>query len=59
MENNSALVGDLPDQALRARMVKYMETVPGFDKLAQMPWYPGKNYNGTIRRAQRKNAPTE
>lgn len=57
-ENNGALVGDLPDAAMRARMVKYMETIPGFDKLAAMPWYPGKNYNGTIRRAQRKNAPT-
>ena len=49
-ENNGALLGDLPDAAIRERMVKYMETIPGFDKLASMPWYPGKNYDGTIRR---------
>ena len=48
-ENNGALLGDLPDAAMCERMVKYMETIPGFDKLASMPWYPGKNYDGTIR----------
>ncbi len=54
-ENIGALKGDLPDQKMRTRMLKYMETVPGFDKLETTAWYPDKNYNGTIRRAQMKN----
>jgi diketogulonate reductase-like aldo/keto reductase len=56
-ENIGALKGELPDKAMRERMVKYMETVPGFDKLEPTAWYPGKNYNGAIRRAQMKNQP--
>jgi diketogulonate reductase-like aldo/keto reductase len=51
-ENIGALKGPLPDKEMRARMVKHMETIPGFDKLAEMPAYPGKAYNGLIRRAQ-------
>jgi diketogulonate reductase-like aldo/keto reductase len=51
-ENMSALRGPLPDKDTRARMVRYMETVPGFDKLAQMPWYPGKKFDGVISHAQ-------
>jgi hypothetical protein len=31
-----------------------METIPGFDKLAQMPWYPGKRFDGVISNAQRE-----
>jgi hypothetical protein len=41
---------------MRARMVKHMESIPGFDKLASMPPYPGKAYNGIIRRAQNARA---
>ncbi len=52
-ENNAALRGPLPDREMRARMVRHMETIPGFDKLATMPWYPGKNYPGVIGQAQR------
>ena len=37
-------------------MVRHMETIPGFDKLAEMPPYPGKAYNGIIRRAQSQRA---
>jgi hypothetical protein len=37
---------------MRARMLKHMETIPGFDKLGAMAPYPGKAYNGIIRRAQ-------
>lgn len=51
-ENIAALRGPLPDKALRERMVKHMESLPGFDKLAQMPWYPGKKYPGVIAQAQ-------
>lgn len=51
-QNMGALRGPLPDRAMRARMVRHMETVPGFDKLADMPWYPGKTYPGIIGRAQ-------
>ena len=49
-ENIGALRGPLPDKEMRARMVKHMETIPGFDKLQEMPAYPGKTYNGIIRR---------
>ena len=55
-ENSGALKGPLPDKDMRARMVKHMETVPGFDKLQEMPPYPGKAYNGIIRRAQAARA---
>lgn len=56
-ENIGALRGDLPDRKMRERIVKYMESVPGFDKLEATAWYPGKNYNGAIKRAQMKNQP--
>jgi hypothetical protein len=29
-----------------------MESIPGFDGLDAMPWYPGKTYPGVIGRAQ-------
>lgn len=53
-ENVGALTGPLPDAALRARMVRHMESIPGFDALARMPWYPDKQamYQGVIRRSQ-------
>jgi diketogulonate reductase-like aldo/keto reductase len=49
-ENIGALRGPLPDRAMRARMVKHMETIPGFDKLAEMPSYPGKTFVGVVKR---------
>jgi aryl-alcohol dehydrogenase-like predicted oxidoreductase len=51
-ENIQALRGPLPDQAMRDRMVRHMEGIPGFSTLEQMPWYPGKRYPGIIARAQ-------
>ncbi|MBW4689378.1 MAG: aldo/keto reductase [Komarekiella atlantica HA4396-MV6] len=48
-ENMGALRGSLPDNSMRARMVKHMESLPGFDNLLQTPWYPGKNFNGLVR----------
>lgn len=53
-ENVGALRGPLPDQAMRARMVRHMEQIPGFDGIARMPWYPDKQamYQGVIRRSQ-------
>jgi hypothetical protein len=53
-DNLQALRGALPDEAMRRRMVRHMETIPGFDAIAGMPWYPGKEsqYQGQIRRAQ-------
>jgi diketogulonate reductase-like aldo/keto reductase len=53
-ENVGALRGPLPDAALRARMVRHMESIPGFDNLVRMPWYPDKQamYQGLIRRSQ-------
>ncbi len=53
-ENVGALKGPLPDAAFRARMVKHMEGIPGFDDLGRLPWYPDKQaqYQGIIRRSQ-------
>ena len=51
-ENIGALTGPLPTPAMRERMVRHMESIPGFAGIASMPWYPGKQYQGTIRRAQ-------
>jgi diketogulonate reductase-like aldo/keto reductase len=53
-ENVAALQGPLPDQAMRQRMLRHMEGIAGFDRIAAMPWYPGKDrlYQGAIRQAQ-------
>lgn len=51
-ENIAVLRGPLPDREMRARMVRHMESIPGFDKIAQMPWYPDKRYPGIIARGQ-------
>jgi diketogulonate reductase-like aldo/keto reductase len=51
-ENVGALRGNLPDRAMRERMVKHMETIPGFADLGKMPWYPDKRYPGVIGRSQ-------
>lgn len=54
VENVGALQGPLPDEAMRRRMVQHMESLPGFDKIASVGWYPGKEqqYQGLIRRSQ-------
>jgi diketogulonate reductase-like aldo/keto reductase len=49
VENLGAMRGSLPDQEMRTRMVRHMESLPGFSNLAQMPWYPGKQFNGLVR----------
>jgi aryl-alcohol dehydrogenase-like predicted oxidoreductase len=53
-QNVATLRGPLPDAAMRQRMVRHMEGIPGFAQLASMPWYPDKQsqYQGVIRRAQ-------
>jgi diketogulonate reductase-like aldo/keto reductase len=53
-ENIGALRGPLPDAAMRRRMIAHMETIPGFNTIASMPWYPEKQaqYQGAIRREQ-------
>lgn len=48
-ENLGAMRGSLPDQEMRSRMVRHMESLPGFGNLAQMPWYPGKQFSGLVR----------
>jgi len=50
-QNIGALRGHLPDKGLRSRMLKRMESIPGFDKSQETPPYPGKSYQGLIRRA--------
>lgn len=51
-QNIAALRGPLPDQSTRRRMVRHMQTIPGFNRMAEMPWYPDKRYSGLIGRAQ-------
>jgi diketogulonate reductase-like aldo/keto reductase len=48
-ENLGTLRGSLPDNQMRTRMVQYMQSLPGFDRIAQMPWYPGKQFAGLVR----------
>lgn len=49
VDNMGALYGELPDPAMRSRMVAHMEDLPGFsDALKQAP-YPGKSYGGVVR----------
>lgn len=47
-QNLGAMRGPLPDAAMRERMVRYMETVPGFEQLDRMPWYPDKSFHGLV-----------
>jgi diketogulonate reductase-like aldo/keto reductase len=54
MENVGAMRGPLPDREMRTRMVRHMESIPGFDQLDQLgatSWYPGKTYPGLVGRA--------
>jgi diketogulonate reductase-like aldo/keto reductase len=49
-DNIAALKGPLPDKEMRSRMLKHMETIPEFDKVGKMPVYPGKTFDGVVRR---------
>ena len=33
-------------------MRQHIQNLPGFEKLAQMPWYPGKKFTGLVAQAQ-------
>ncbi|TCU12620.1 aldo/keto reductase [Rhizobium sullae] len=47
-DNVGALYGNLPDEAMRARMVRQMESIKGFANTLRQPPYPGKNYGGVV-----------
>lgn len=47
-ENARAMRGPLPDRATRRQMVRYLERIDGFDRIASMPWYPGKTFEGGL-----------
>lgn len=49
-DNMAALGGPLPDAAMRERMAKHMETLPGFSDVPKTPVYPGKKFDGVIKR---------
>jgi diketogulonate reductase-like aldo/keto reductase len=51
-DNMGALYGPLPDRPMRARMLRYMESVPGFDAVSRAAPYPGRKYPGVIERAR-------
>lgn len=57
-ENIAALRGEIPDAALRRRMLQHVEGLPGFDRLLREPWYPGKRYPGVVARAQQARPST-
>jgi diketogulonate reductase-like aldo/keto reductase len=48
-ENLGAMRRPLPDNEMRIRMVRHMESLPGFGNIAKMPWYPGKQFSGLVR----------
>jgi diketogulonate reductase-like aldo/keto reductase len=50
-DNMGALFGPLPDQAMRARMLRHMESIPGFGAVTGTAPYPGRKYPGVIERA--------
>lgn len=49
--------GPLPDKEMRARIVRHMETLPGFDTLAELPWSSRKQFKAVINRAQSQREP--
>ncbi|MDH3672455.1 MAG: aldo/keto reductase [Gammaproteobacteria bacterium] len=53
-DNIAALKGPLPDKEMRSRMLRHMQAMPGFDKVAKMPAYPGKTFDGVVKRGKRK-----
>lgn len=55
-DNIGALKGPLPDAEMRIRMLKHMETIPEFDKVATMPAYPGKSFDGVVQRGSRTSS---
>ena len=50
-DNMEASRGPLPDTGMRARMLEHMQAMPGFDRVTDRPWYPGKRYPGVVNRA--------
>ncbi len=53
-DNIGALKGLLPDKEMRNRMLAHMQTIPDFDKIANLPAYPGKIFDGVVKRGSRK-----
>jgi diketogulonate reductase-like aldo/keto reductase len=51
-DNMGALFGPLPDQTMRARMLRHMESIPGFGAVSGTAPYPGRKYPGVIDRAR-------
>lgn len=49
-DNIGALKGPLPDNEMRGRMLKHMQGIPEFNKVAKMPVYPGKEFDGVVKR---------
>jgi hypothetical protein len=43
------LTFDVLESQPRDRMVRHMQNLPGFDRIAKMPWYPGKQFTGLVR----------
>lgn len=47
-DNMAALRGELPDAAMRARMVRHMETIDSFAGTLRLPPYRDKGYGGVV-----------
>jgi len=50
-DNMRAGRGPLPDEAMRARMLEHMRSIPGFTEVTAQRWYPEKRYPGVVNRA--------
>ena len=47
-ENLGAMRGPLPDAAMRRQMLDHLRGIDGFDRIASVPWYPGKTFEGGL-----------
>jgi hypothetical protein len=52
-ENVGALRGPLLDAEMRARLVRHVESMPGFNKAAEMACYRGTQFHGAVRSPSR------
>ncbi|HLU54679.1 MAG TPA: aldo/keto reductase [Pseudonocardia sp.] len=52
-ENLATMYRPLPDEAERAEMLRFMQDIPGFAGIGDVPWYPGKTFTeGLVRLPQ-------
>lgn len=55
-DNMGALRGELPDRQMRARMLRHMESIPGFSTLDALPFYPARQRATRVLEKRRSRA---